>query len=232
MADYNIISIDRAFGVLSAVLESETALGLASLSKRTGVNKTTLLRICTTLERQGMLVRNGQSQYILGPLAGLLGMRYATENRVDSVLEPMLSALAVRAGESVAFQVHAAARSRVCLFRADPGQWRLVADVVRGKAIPLVERGATARTLIAYLDEPTDQRLAIRERGYCISIGECHAGCAAVSVPVFRSPNELHGVISVFGTAQRFTDRYCSKLLPGLVDTAAHLGKALSSGIH
>lgn len=229
MADYNIISIDRAFGVLSAVLDSEAALGLASLSKRTGVNKTTLLRICSTLERQGMLVRNQQSQYSLGPLAGLLGIRYAAENRVDSVLQPMLSALAARAGESVAFQVHAAARARACLFRADPGKWRLVADVVPGKAIPLVERGATARTLMAYLDEPSEQRQAIRSRGYCISIGECHEGCAAVSVPVFRSRDELHGVISVFGRSQRFTDRYCNQLLPGLVDTAAHLATALSS---
>lgn len=232
MADYNIISIDRAFCVLAAILESEAALGLASLSKHTGVNKTTLLRICTTLERQGMLVRNQQSQYSLGPLAGLLGMRYVTENRVDSVVQPMLSALAARAGESVSFQVRAASRARACLFRADPGRGRLVADVIPGKAIPLVERGATARTLMAYLDEPSEQREAIRDRGYCISVGECHAGCAAVSVPVFRSPNELHGVISVFGTSQRFTDRYCSQLLPGLIETASHLGKALSSREH
>lgn len=229
MADYNIISIERAFGVLAAVLESEAALGLASLSKRTGVNKTTLLRICATLERKGMLVRNQQSQYSLGPLAGLLGIRYATENRIGSAVQPMLSALAARTDQSVAFQVHAAARARACLFRADPGQGRLVADVVPGKAIPLVERGATARTLIAYLDEPSEQRQAIRDQGYCISIGECHAGCAAVSVPVFRSTDELHGVISVFGRSERFTERYCNQLLPRLVDTASHLSKALSS---
>ena len=57
MADYGIGSVDRALDVLAAFKDCGDPLGLADLARLTGVNKTTVLRICSSLERRGFVLR-------------------------------------------------------------------------------------------------------------------------------------------------------------------------------
>ena len=57
--DYNVGSVDRALVVLEAFLAApEAALSLADLTRLTGIHKTSLLRICSSLMRRDFLRRD------------------------------------------------------------------------------------------------------------------------------------------------------------------------------
>ncbi len=225
---YGIVAVDRTLDVLDAFLRHPEPLRLADLARVTAVNKTTLLRICMTLERRGLLQRDELAYYQLGSMAYCLGKRYEQGEQLAVVLAPRLASFAQGIGESTSFQVRTSPDTRTCICRVDVDSARLVEDVTPGGRLPLAE-GATARVLRAYAESGASESNEIRQSGYSVSIGERYEGCVAISVPVFHTGGRLHGALSVFGPSSRFTPNYCRRLLPAMISTAGHLSHLLAS---
>lgn len=71
-AQTGVAAVDRAFLILSAFQEGDTSLSLALLARRTGLYKSTILRLMQSLIRAGYVVRLPDGNYAVGTAAGKL----------------------------------------------------------------------------------------------------------------------------------------------------------------
>ena len=164
-----VTAVTRALRLLEAFGMSEAHLTLAELSRRTGMHKTTALRIARTLASDNYLVQKEDGSWRLGRAAGWLGACYQATFDVHDVVEPVLRDLTVQTGESASFYVREG-NQRTCLARVD-GPRTIRHHVRVGLGLPL-ELGAPGRVILAFSGEAGEPYEAIRQRGYHLSLGE------------------------------------------------------------
>jgi DNA-binding IclR family transcriptional regulator len=93
----------------------------------------------------------------------------------------------------------------VCLFRRNsPQSARHHLD--EGAELPL-SAGASAHVLVAFSDGKGPKAKAVRQRGYCVSVGERDPQLAAVAVPVFDLAGQFRGALAISGLTGRFKDQ-------------------------
>ncbi|WP_159992698.1 IclR family transcriptional regulator [Roseomonas sp. 18066] len=182
-------AVDRALSILLAFRAGEAALSLAELARRTGLYKSTLLRLMASLERAGMLLREGAAaEWRLGPALVGLGLRAAaSESLLEAVLLPVLRRLAEETGESASFYVRDG-ENRLCRFRIE-GRHAVRDHLPPGSLLPL-DRGAAGHVL--------------RGAGLTVTLGERDPELAAIAAPVFSGNGALLGALCLSGTATRF----------------------------
>src|SRR6185312_10644973 len=97
-----VAAVDRALLILEAFLKgSEDRLTLHELANRTGLYKSTILRLCDTLQRGRFLVRLDDGRFRLGAALFRLGMRYKAGFSLDDHVLPVMSNVARATEESV-----------------------------------------------------------------------------------------------------------------------------------
>jgi DNA-binding IclR family transcriptional regulator len=120
-ADTGVIAVTRALRLLEAFGMDDAQLSLAELSRRTGMHKTTALRIARTLALDHYLVQKEDGNWRLGRAVGWLGACYQATFDVHDVVEPVLRELTIQTGESASFYVREG-NQRTCLARVDGPQ--------------------------------------------------------------------------------------------------------------
>ncbi|WP_322029945.1 IclR family transcriptional regulator [Paraburkholderia sp. J76] len=213
--------IDRACAILFAFRPGDSALTLAELAARTGLYKSTLLRLAGALIQHRLLLRLDDGRYQLGAATFALGALYQRGLNLGDILLPLMRELTASSGESVSFYVRDNA-VRVCLHRVD--SHHVVRHHVReGDVLPL-ESGSGGRALLAFGGEPFER---IRRDFYCVSIGERDRETAGVSMPVFGVHDTLRGVLTLAGPSSRIDAAFVERHLDALFDCAARATDAL-----
>ncbi|WP_311220995.1 MULTISPECIES: IclR family transcriptional regulator [unclassified Acidovorax] len=220
-----VIAVTRALQLLEAFALGESRLALAELSRRTGLHKTTVLRLARTLAQSGFMVQREDGDWRLGPAAGWLGARYQAGFDVQNVLEPALRELTQATGESAAFYVREGS-VRTCLVRVE-GPHALRHHARMGEGLPL-DKGSPGRVILAFSGEPGEAYEEIRQRGYHWSIGEREQGVATVSAPVFGMHWRLMGSVCISGPASRLPADRLEALARTVVTAANQLSYALA----
>jgi len=205
----------EAFGI------QDESLTLAELTRRSGMHKTTALRLLRTLAGSSYVVQRADSEWRLGPAAGWLGTRYQSSFDANGVVEPMLLALSQKTGESAAFYVREG-NLRTCLARAE-GPQPIRHHARMGALLPL-DKGSPGRVILAFSGESGKLYEDIRRRGYHLSIGEREKGVATISAPVFGLRWMLLGSVCISGPVERLPK---SKLI-GYAKTIIHAANQLS----
>lgn len=199
-AGIGVIAVARAFAILDAFKASENALTLGELSRRTGLHKTTVLRIARTIAYTGYMVQLQDGSWRLGAGAAWLGARYQATYDQTASIEPVLRELSNATGESAAFYVREG-DARVCVVRVD-GPQTIRHHVRVGELLPL-NRGAIGRVLLAFTDEPGKLYETIRATGYHITAGERDPQVSSVACPVFGINQRLIGCVAITGPISR-----------------------------
>ncbi|MDQ7859637.1 MAG: IclR family transcriptional regulator [Armatimonadota bacterium] len=219
-----VAAVDRALRVLAAFREGDSVLTLAEMAERTGMYKSTILRLCGSLERHGYLQRLEGVGYRLGPTPMRLASLYQRSFRLGDLVVPVLRDLVRRSGESASFYVREGT-VRVCLHRVDSP--RAVREHVReGDHLPL-DRGAAGRVLLAFGGEEGEAYARIRRRYVTATFGERDRETAAVAAPVFGIGQDLAGALSISGPVHRFSPRTAARLAGMVLQAAADLTAAL-----
>jgi DNA-binding IclR family transcriptional regulator len=220
-----VIAVARAMKLLEAFEVDDEFLSLAELSRRSGMHKTTALRIARTLAQARYLVQRPQDGgWRLGPAAGWLGARYQASFDINNAIEPTLRDLTRETGESASFFVREG-DIRTCLVRVE-GPQAIRHHIRVGEVLPL-ERGSPGRMLLAFSGEPGEPYETIRRQGFYISIGERDAEIASVSAPVFGNNWRLLGALSVSGPAGRLSSAKLKSMAKLVRQKANHLSYAL-----
>src|SRR5687767_14125614 len=98
-----VAAVERALAVLAAFRRGDTSLSLAELSVRTGLVKSTIMRLAVSLERYGFLVRLHDGSYQLGAEALRLGVAYQQSFRLEALVLPALEGCVARCNETTSF---------------------------------------------------------------------------------------------------------------------------------
>ena len=210
-----VAAVDRAMTVATTLARASSPLTLADLARRTGMYKSTLLRLLASLQRAGLAVHRSDKRYALGPLAFLFGRSFELTYGLKEGIQPVLEWLVDKGAESPSFHVRHGRDARLCLFRIDSAHATL--DRVRsGDLLPL-DKGAAGKVLSAFATgAPTQAPPPL----LYTSFGERDPVCAAVAAPVFGPAGILLGALSLSGPRERFSDEAVQRM-NGLLFSAA-----------
>ncbi len=220
-------AVVRALSVLKSFNDERPFWSLADLSRALNLNKTTVFRLLSALESEGLVRRDSMAEtYALGPEMVMLGARAMRSYSLRDACRPELKSLAEASRETATLEILT-------------GKDVLILDEVRGvHLIGSVQSigtrwpafaTSTGKSILAYLSQEqlapilkgslpqytpktvTDpDRLRkefteIKRRGYAIADEALELGFRAVGSPVFQHDGEVVGAISVGGPAARMT---------------------------
>jgi DNA-binding IclR family transcriptional regulator len=182
--------LDKTVVVLSALEEEPRSL--AELVRATGLSRATAHRLATALEDHGLVRRDDDGRFALGPRLLALGRSAATQYPLADASRAALVELRERTGESVQLYVREG-EQRVCVAALEsPHGLRTIVPL--GARLTL-EVGSAARILTG--DE------AALAQGWADSVAEREAGVASVSAPVFDRAGLVVAAVSVSGPIER-----------------------------
>src|SRR6187397_2842371 len=95
-----VIALERGLRILNAFDHRTGVLTLGGLALRTGLNKSTILRLLVSLEGLGFIDRDKEGLYRIGPQAWRVGMLFNRELHLEKLLPPVLNELSAKIDES------------------------------------------------------------------------------------------------------------------------------------
>ncbi|SHI17205.1 IclR family transcriptional regulator [Pollutimonas bauzanensis] len=225
MSTEGVAAVERALSILDVFDDQHSAMSLHELAQRTGLYKSTLLRLCASLELKGYIRRSDDGMFRLGPTLWRLGSLYSRSFNLADYVYPVLNRLREETGECASFYVRDK-DSRICLFRRH-SLHTIRHHLDEGARLP-IDRGSGGRVLLAFSGaegEPYDQ---IRREGYYISLGEVDANLSSVAAPILDHDGQPIGALAISGIRSRFTVENVQKVLPLLLEEAAKLTRQVS----
>lgn len=197
--------VDKAVHVLRAVADQPRSLH--ALSNVTGIPRATAHRLAVALEAHGLLRRDDEGRFDLGPELAALGRITAERYPLAELALPALTTLRDATGESVQLFVREGNLRRCVLSLQSPHALRWI--VPEGVLFPL-ELGSAGRVLGG---ERTDD-------GWIESVEEREPGVASVSAPVVGAGGTVVAAVSVSGPIDRLTRSPGPRFGPWVVDAA------------
>lgn len=216
--------LDRAFAILGAFTPTDSALSLAELAARTGLYKSTILRIAQSLMHHRFLQRLEDGRYRIGPAPLMLGALYQRNMKLGDVVLPLMRELAATCGESVSFYVRDG-DVRICLHRVD-SRHAVRDHVNEGDVLPL-QQGSGGRVLGAFSGLSGAPYDRIRENCCAWSFGERDPDTAGISAPVFGKDQKLMGALTVAGPRSRINQAFIDAMRAPLLDVTIRATMAL-----
>lgn len=219
-------SVVRAFDVLRVLAAHDDPIPLRVVAAETGLSKSTVSRLLTTLESFGAAERgSGDGTYTPGKLIPALAGRPGSTSQLLGVAHPYLVDLVERYGEDSALAVPDGDRV-IYTDQAQSSHPIQVPDWTRRREIPhTVAAGFVMMAwwkperLDAYLAKPLESatrrtlthpeairnRLAvIRKRGFIWAVEEWMEGITAVAAPILNRDSELVAIVNIFGPSFRW----------------------------
>jgi DNA-binding IclR family transcriptional regulator len=219
-----VAALDRAFAILFAFRPDDKGVSLAELAARTGLYKSTILRLIASLAHHRMLLRSDDGLYYVGPATLQLGALYQRSLQLGDVVLPLMRRLRDASGESVSFYVRQK-DLRVCLHRVD--STHTIRDHVReGDVLPM-DKGSGGRVLSAFGGEQGEWCERIRHDGYYMSVGERDAETAGISAPVFSAAQPLAGTFTLAGPRSRVDEALMLRMRRMMLETAIEASEQL-----
>ncbi|MBB3261099.1 DNA-binding IclR family transcriptional regulator [Paraburkholderia bannensis] len=217
--------LDRAFAILNAFGPTDDQLTLSELSRRTGLYKSTTLRLLGALEHGGFIRKLNDGQYGVGHQPLRLAALYQRSFQVGPVIEPLLQELSRDLGETASFYVRQGDR-RLVLYRVEPTRSVRVSIRV-GEEFP-IDRGASGKVLLAFTETLDTRWSEVRDALWAASYGERDPETASASVPVFDAMGEVVGALTLSGPKERFgTPTMINAAVAALLDSAKRATVAL-----
>ncbi|BCV22801.1 IclR family transcriptional regulator [Moorella sp. Hama-1] len=221
-------SLEKGLKVLEALATAGEGVGLSELSRRLGLNKSTVYRLLTTLKAYGYVEQEAATErYTLG--LKVLDLSSSLLDRLDvrAVAHPYLKELAAASqevahmvirdnGEAVyvdkvegnrTIRMYSQIGRRVALHSTAVGKAMLaflppeeVAKIIAGKGLPRF----TPRTITTMA--ALEAELArVRESGYAIDDSENEEGIRCVGVPIFDHRGRVVAALSISGPTLHVT---------------------------
>jgi DNA-binding IclR family transcriptional regulator len=216
-------TVSKALLLLDEFLDGSPGITLSALAARTGIHKTTVLRLCTSLERAGLLEREPGLAYRLGSKVWQLAQSYRRNFRLEPLIRPRLASIRATTGESVSYYV-AEGKERICLFRENSTS-NIRHHLEEGTRLALSD-GVVGRVLMAFMGAQGSAFGKIRKNGYLTAQGR-EPDTTSVSVPVIDGHSRLWGALVVSGPSFRFGSHAADKALKLLRKAASEISRSL-----
>jgi DNA-binding IclR family transcriptional regulator len=242
---YLVPAVEQALRILFRIAEEDSArMNLTQICEKLDIHKSTAYGILHTLQKYGLIQTDGRGKgYTLGP--GLIGLsrKFLDTLSAPKLAEPLLSALAEKAGATAALGLIA---DRNVFVAAKHEARKIIGVTMRiGQRFPLTY-GCHGKVIAAFLPENERNDLLQEEALYFhgdpskfdrkkleIEMAECRQcwfaedmeetspGLNVVAAPVLGPDNRPLGYIAILGLLSEAAARQCGPLV-------AAAGKTLS----
>lgn len=228
--------MDKSVAILGALELRPHSLN--DLALATGISRPTAHRLAVAMEDHGLVARDGDGRFLLGPRIFELAESAGTDELAVRA-RPILRNLRDQTGESTQLYQRVGDQ-RVCLAVADLASG--LRDTVPKGALLAMTAGSAAQILLAWEDEADAESLldaaaftsatlaAVRRRGWAHSVAEREPGVASVSAPVRGGGGRVVAALSISGPAERLGRSPGRRLAEPLVSAAEALSGQLSPG--
>ena len=207
--------LDKATGVLRAV--ADRPCSLQGLQAATGLPRATAHRLAVALEAHGLLRRDDEGRFDLGPELAALGRVASERFPLAGLAGPVLEALRDDTGESVQLFVREGAHRRCVVSLQSPHALRWI--VPEGVLFPL-DLGSAGRVLTS-----------ARESDLWVqSVEEREAGVASVSAAVVGAGGSVVAAVSVSGPIERLTRDPGARFGRRVAIAAADIARLMGTG--
>lgn len=237
-------AVDRAAGLLLAVMESREPLTFTDLQTTSELAKSTLSRLLSSLERHDLVAR-GEDGSVRpgGALTRFAHSRRPTDELIEAA-RPFMASLSEATGEKINLAVLDGSEveqiSQIdCTYLIGGVNWGVQRIPLHASALGKVflAHGAelpsgrlhkfSSRTITSKQQLRADLE-ATRERGWAIADCELEEGLIAVAAPVFGADGSVVGALSISGPTLRMsrevTRGYADLLVAAAQNTAESLG--------
>ena len=242
--------VSRISRLLRAVSEREPAGSTTSdVARAAGLARPTAHRLLTSLAGAGLVERDADGLWVLGPELYFLGTAASARYDVTSLAQPVVRRLSVATGESAFFSARRGDET-ICLLRED-GSFPIRSHVLHeGIRFPLGVASA-GLAILAFLDDTEVEdwlaRAALettygvqhgadavrsrvaetRARGYAVNPGLIVEGSWGMAAAVFDADDRPQWALSLTGIEHRFRRARQRELGTMLLREAHVLTKAL-----
>jgi DNA-binding IclR family transcriptional regulator len=220
-------SVEKAVSLLKILGDGAPEAGVSELARRLKVHKSTVSRLLATLERQGLVERNPDTEkYRLGFELVRLAGRVPRHGELVETARPALEALSQAAGETInlalpdgeqVINIYQISSRHLVKDTNWAGRRTPYHCTANGKALlawlPEVEalRRLPAR-LQSFTASTRTSRAGLlkdlaeaREQGFAVAREELEIGLIAIAAPVRGANGEVVAAVSVSGPAYRLT---------------------------
>ena len=237
-------AIDRAAQLLTLVLDSDEPLGVGDLALAAELPKSTASRLVSSLERHGLVRRNGaRGKVQAGPIILRFAHRGVDRNLVELAQEP-LEALGAQTGETINLAVPGT-RGVEHLAQVDSihflgtGQWvgrtvdyhttaigKVLVAYGAAELPPGRLRRAAPATVVDRAALETEFA-RVREDRFATAIDELEPGLTALAAPVHGPTADVIAALAISGPTLRLPPERVAELKPVLIKEAAALSARL-----
>lgn len=196
-----VAAAERLISILDAFVGAGPRLTLSELSRRTGLYKSTILRLMTTLLSHGYVTRTEGGEYSVGSVILQLASSFQNAVQPQEVVLPLLRQLVDHTGESASYVVPRDG-FRITLYRVDSPQ--VLRDHGAPGDIAPMDRGSAGLILNAFANLHDPEGQPYRDHMVAITYGEIHEGMAGMAAPVFGPERNVIGVVALSGPETRF----------------------------
>jgi DNA-binding IclR family transcriptional regulator len=248
MNDHRIPAVDRAIQLLDSLARAARPLGVRDLATELTVPRSTVYRLCNSLEAGQLVAKASEKTYVLGPAIRRLAQAVPQGFDLVSLARPTLNAMAADLKLSIKLSVLDQGSALVVLSALAPTEYVVSTQV--GRRFPL-HAGAASKVLAAYMDADaladalphklerhTAQTItskarlktelaAVKKAGYACDHGEFADGVQAIGAPVFGPDGKCVAALSVpffMDEEQGQRDRVLQRVLSGARKISAELG--------
>ena len=237
-------SLQKAMALLDCFTVREPKLGITELARRTGLLKSSVHNMITTLEACSMIERTADGKYTLGVRCLCLGSVYRMTRDSSHHIRSALTELSALTGETVNLAV-CRERNVIYLENIRARASHLALDYV-GETAPLYCTGV-GKAILAFLPHRQQEAVLagelkaytqntvtdpealraelarIRACGYAVDRAEHEYDVACVAVPVLDGGGAPMAAVSVSGLEPHFTEERIAAFCRYLTKTAERI---------
>jgi DNA-binding IclR family transcriptional regulator len=205
--------LDKTVAVLRAIAAEPRSL--AGLQDATDLPRATAHRLAVALEKHGLLRRDDDGRFDLGPELAAWGRTASERYPLAAIALPVLERLRDQSGESVQLFVREGNQRRCVLSLQSPHALRWI--VPEGVLFPL-DAGSAGKALTG----------GAGRDGWVASVEERELGVASVSAPVTMPDDSIVAAVSISGPIDRMTRQPGKRFGHQVVVAAAKVAQSLT----
>jgi IclR family acetate operon transcriptional repressor len=248
---YSVKAVDKALRILESIGTDPEQVGLAELSRRLGIEKSTLYRLLETLEARRFVRKDPSSlRYALGIRMVELGTAATARSALGRAAGPVLDRLMLRSRQTVNLAVLDGEEILYIAKREPPEPLRVTVEV--GRRVP-AHATALGKVMLAFRPPGELQQLfsqrkqlvrftpntitsprklmdhlkEVRRVGIALDAEELVLGARCLAAPVLDSSGCAVAAISIAAPAAALGEKRARELCPLVVAGAAEITKVL-----
>ncbi len=248
---YSVKAVDKSLRILESLGTDPKQVGLAELSRRLGIEKSTLHRLLGTLEARGFVHKDPSSlRYALGIRMMELGTAVTARSALGRAAGPVLDRLMLRSKQTVNLAILDGKEILYIAKREPPEALRVTVEV--GRRVP-AHATALGKVMLAFRPPDELQQLfsqrkqlvrftpntitsprklmdhlkEVRRIGVAMDWEELVLGARCLAAPILDSSGCAVAAISIAAPAAAFGEDRAHELCPLIVAAAAEITKVL-----